>query len=80
MQDRELLCMRITDRTGFIDVWSWNHGMVEFARFQDRPILFKRVRVTSFGGLKILEMLDATGTVVLDKFVGDDDLKQYWLE
>jgi len=80
MQDRELLCMRITDRTGFIDVRSWNHGMVEFARLQDRPILFKRVRVTSFGGLKILEMLDASGTVVLDQFDGDDDLKQYWLE
>lgn len=72
--------MRITDRTGFIDVRSWNHGKVEFARLQDQPILFKRVRVTSFGGLKILEMLDGPGTVVLDKFAGDDDLRQYWQE
>ena len=41
--------MRITNWTGFIDVRSWNHGMVAFARFQDRLILFKRVRVTAFG-------------------------------
>ena len=79
-EDKNLLCMRLTDRTGCIDVRSWCHSSEEFARFQERPVLFKRVRVTSFGGLKILELLDAAGTVVSDNFDGAADLKQYWLE
>jgi hypothetical protein len=78
--EKSLLCMRITDRTGCIDVRSWCHSQDEFARFQERPVLFKRVRVTSFGGMKILELLDAGGTVATENFAGAADLRQYWLE
>ena len=79
-EDRELLCMRITDRSGFIDVRSWNHSEVEFAQFKERPIQFKRVRVTSFAGTKILELLDASGTEVHSVFDGKTDLESYWIE
>lgn len=80
-EDRELLCMRITDRTGFIDVRSWTHSEMEFDAFRERPILFKRVRVTSFAGLKIIELLDASGTeVVHADFEGAADLAKYWSE
>jgi hypothetical protein len=79
-EDKDLMCMRITDRTGYIDVRSWNHSEIEFISFRERPILFKRVRVTSFAGLKIIELLDASGTEVLADFEGASDLKLYWTE
>ena len=79
-KDRDLLCMCLTDRTGCVDVRSWTHSEVEFNLFRERPLLLQRVRVTSFGGTKILEMLDASGTVVVSVFSGADDLKQYWRE
>lgn len=79
-EDKDLMCMRITDRTGFVDVRSWNHCEVEFGRYRERPIMFKRVRVTSFAGTKILELLDGSGTEVLSEFDGKTDLEQYWIE
>ena len=80
LEDKELLCMRITDRTGFIDIRSWCHSEAEFDRYRERPVCFKRVRVTSFSGMKILELLDASGTVLQDEFDGAADLRQYWRE
>lgn len=80
LEDKELLCMRLTDRTGFIDIRSWCHSEAEFERFRERPVCFKRVRVTSFSGMKILELLDASGTVLQDEFDGAADLRQYWRE
>lgn len=79
-EDKQLLCMRITDRSGCIDVRSWNHCEVEFAQFREQPILFKRVRITSFAGNKILELLDASGTEVFSEFAGKSDLASYWRE
>jgi hypothetical protein len=78
--DKDLMCMRITDRTGFIDVRSWNHSESEFISLKERPILFKRVRVTSFAGLKIIELLDSSGTEVHSAFEGASDLASYWME
>jgi hypothetical protein len=80
LEDKELLCMRLTDRTGFIDIRSWCHSEAEFERFRERPVCFKRVRVTSFSGMKILELLDASGTILADEFDGAADLRQYWRE
>ncbi len=79
-QDRDLLCIRLTDRTGYIDIRSWTHCELEFARFLEKPLLMQRVRVTSFAGIKILELLAGPGTVLLEKFPGQVDLEQYWLE
>jgi hypothetical protein len=79
-QDRDLLCIRLTDRTGYIDVRSWTHCELEFSRFLEKPLLMQRVRVTSFAGTKILELLSGPGTVLLDDFPGKQDLQEYWLE
>jgi hypothetical protein len=79
-QDRDLLCIRLTDRTGYIDVRSWTHCELEFSRFLEKPLLMQRVRVTSFAGTKILELLAGPGTVLQDEFPGQTELQQYWLE
>ena len=78
--DKELLCMRLTDSTGYVDVRSWCHSEAELARFREHPLLLKRVRVTSFGGMKILELLDGSGTAMSEIFIGAAELRQYWAE
>jgi hypothetical protein len=79
-QDRDLLCIRLTDRTGFVDIRSWSHCESEFASFVEKPLLLRRVRVTSYAGTKVLELLAGPGTVLLDEFDGKDDLAKYWSE
>ena len=78
---RELLTLKLVDRTGIVVVRSWNHGADSFLRLVDTPILLTRVRVTSFGGAKTGELFDGAGTMIHDgKFVGADDLRQFWSE
>jgi hypothetical protein len=79
-QDKDLLCIRLTDRTGFIDIRSWTHSEHEFLVFLEKPLLLQRVRVTAFAGIKTLELLAGSGTVLKDDFNGKNDLQQYWAE
>jgi hypothetical protein len=78
--NKDLMNMRLTDRSGFIDVRSWNHSETEFAMFLEKPLLLQRVRVTSFAGIKVLELLDGNGTIVNSNFDGQSDLEDYWKE
>lgn len=78
---RDLLTLKLVDRTGIVVVRSWNHGAGLFHRLVDTPIMLTRVRVTSFGGGKTGELFDGTGTLVNEgTFVGADDLRQFWAE
>jgi hypothetical protein len=78
--NKDLMTMRLTDRSGWIDVRSWNHAESEFIAFKEKPLLLQRVRVTSFSGIKILELLDGNGTIVVSSFDGMTDLEDYWQE
>jgi hypothetical protein len=78
--NKDLMNMRLTDRTGWVDVRSWNHTESEFRAFLEKPLLLQRVRVTSFAGLKICELIDGNGTVVTSTFDGHKDLEDYWQE
>jgi hypothetical protein len=77
---KDLLNIRITDRTGCIDIRSWNHSEAELSHLIEKPVLFQRVRVTSFSGTKILELLEGAGTEIRTQFDGTDDLLAYWAE
>ena len=78
---KELLTLRLVDRTGIIQIRSWNHIAVEFANKLDQPIMISRIRVTSFGGMKIGELLDGTGSIVHQgDFPGAADLAKFWSE
>jgi hypothetical protein len=77
---RDLLIMRIADRTGSIELRSWNSRLEDYSRFRDRPLLFRRVRVTAFAGSKMCELIDGGGTVVEHEFDGSFDLSSYWKE
>jgi len=78
---KELLQLQLVDRTGIVMVRSWNHGSSLFAHLVDSPVLIQRVRVTSFGGMKIAEMFDGTGSVIQPgDFAGAQDLIKFWSE
>ena len=78
---RELLTIRLVDRTGIIAIRSWNHTLSVFQHLVDSPILIKRVRVTSFATTKTGELFDGNGTtIVSDHFPGAEDLAKFWTE
>ena len=79
-ETKELLCIRLTDRTGCVDVRSWSHSESDFSSLLERPVMLRRVRVTSFGGMRILELLEGAGTVVENVFAGAEGLLQFWQE
>jgi hypothetical protein len=78
---RDLLTLKLVDRTGVIIVRSWNHGAGMFQRLVDTPIMLSRVRVTSFGGQKTGELFDGSGTTLSEgTFPGSADLVLFWSE
>jgi hypothetical protein len=78
--NKDLMNMRLTDQSGFVDVRSWNHSEDEFKAFLEKPLMLQRVRVTSFAGVKVLEILDGNGTAVVSKFDGMEELAKNWSE
>jgi hypothetical protein len=79
-EQKELLTMRIVDRTGIIQVRSWNHSASNFEHLVDLPIRINRVRVAGFANSKVGELLDAKGSVLETEFEGKADLIKYWSE
>jgi hypothetical protein len=78
---RDLVTIKIVDRTGIITLRTWNHHSDMFISLVDAPVMFRRVRVTSFAGQKSGELFDGSGTIIeKDSFTGADDLKKFWSE
>jgi hypothetical protein len=77
---KSLLVLHLTDRTGRIEIRSWNHSDTEFKRYQERPILLKRVRVCLYAGSRTGELLTGpNGSLVTTDF-DHRDLDLYWQE
>lgn len=75
---KDLVTVRLADASGFIDVRSWNHTEEFFRPHIEKPIVLQRVRITSFAGNKLGEMLDGGGTILLSSFAGSNDLAKFW--
>jgi hypothetical protein len=76
--ERTLTSVHLVDSSGRFDIRSWNHIPDVFLQYIDRPVIFKRIRVTSFAGSKIGELLDGSGSVVETEFPGKTALAKYW--
>ena len=74
-----LLTVRIVDRTGVIMVRSWTHSDEIFTNFVDKPMMIRRVRVSSFANCKVGELLDGDGSEFITDFEGGD-LVKFWSE
>lgn len=77
---KTLLTLHMVDSSGKLDVRSWNHHADAFNHHVEAPILIRRVRVTSFAGLKLCELLDGAGSVIETAFSGDAALRKFWRE
>ena len=78
---RDLVTIKLVDRTGITTLRTWNHSSDLFLPLVDTPVMFQRVRVTSFSSQKSGELFDGSGTIVIkDKFAGAEDLKKFWSE
>jgi hypothetical protein len=77
---RDLVTIKLVDRTGITILRSWNHSGDSFLPFVDSPVLFRRVRVTSFASQKSGELFDGSGTILVNKFDGAEDLAAFWAE
>ena len=77
---KTLTTLHMVDKSGSFTVRSWNQvpSIVDFS--VEKPLLLQRIRVTSFAGQKIGELLDGTGTTVVTKFDGAAELAQFWIE
>ena len=79
-EDKELLTLRLADATGHIDVRSWHSTDADFRSFIDKPIQLQRLRVTSYAGNKVAEILDGdNGTVISGVFAGASALSNFWI-
>jgi hypothetical protein len=73
-----LLVLHLTDASGRLEIRSWNHSDTEFLQFREQPVLLKRVRVVTYAGQKVGELLGGdTGTTVTSEF-DSKDLRTYW--
>lgn len=77
---KTLTTLHMVDPTGSLPVRSWNRvpSIVEIA--VEKPILLQRIRITSFAGQKVGELLDGSGTIVVTQFAGAAALSQFWVD
>lgn len=75
---KDLVTIRLADQSGYLDIRDWNHDDAFFRRHIEKPISFQRVRMTSFAGNKVAEMLDGDGTVLRSDFFGSSELAAFW--
>lgn len=77
-REKNLLTLHMVDVSGKLDIRSWNHSADAFLAYVERPVLIRRVRVTSFAGTKLCELLDGSGSVFETSFHGETALMQFW--
>lgn len=76
--ERTLTVIHLVDSSGRLDIRSWNHMPDAFLHFVDRPVLIQRVKVTSFAGTKMCEILDGSGSIIETEFPGSTALAKFW--
>ena len=79
-EQKSLLVLMLTDRTGKIEIRSWNHSDAEFKRFLERAVVFKRVRVCLYAGTRTGELLTGPNGSTISTDFDHADLDQYWRE
>lgn len=75
-----LLILYITDRTGKLELRSWNHSDVEFLQYRERPVMFNRVRVSLYAGTRTADLLTGQNGTQITTHFDSRDLEAYWQE
>ena len=77
---KTLTSLCLADTSGNLTVRSWNHDPDQFAFSIEKPIMLRRIRITSFAGQKVGELLDGSGTIMCSAFPGAAELLRFWAE
>jgi hypothetical protein len=77
---RTLTTLHLCDPSGEFDIRSWNHSADEFLSFVEKPVLIQRIRMASFAGVKIGELLDNSASKIVTDFPGKQFLENYWCD
>jgi hypothetical protein len=75
---RVLTTLHIVDATGKFTIRTWNHIARGFQLYIDKPVTVQRVRVTTYAGDKLAELLDGNGSVIITDFPGCSKLEDWW--
>lgn len=76
--EKTLTYLHLVDGSGRVDIRSWNHAADSFLRLTDSAVCVKRIRVTSFAGSKVLELLESDSSVIVSDFPGKASLEEFW--
>jgi hypothetical protein len=77
---KTLTTLHLSDPSGQFNIRSWNHAADQFVNYVEKPVLIQRVRVSSFAGIKVGELLDNDGSQIVTDFAGSKKLAQYWVD
>ena len=73
-----LVFVHITDVNGKFTLRSWNHRVEDFQAYLDLPVLFRRIRIVSYSGVKVGEIMESNATQFETKFDGAAALTEFW--
>jgi hypothetical protein len=79
-ETKTLTTLHMVDKTGSLPVRSWNAVPSILEISVEKPILLQRIRITSFAGQKVGELLEGSGTIVVTQFAGAAELAQFWVD
>lgn len=77
---KSLVTLHLVDPTGTVDIRTWNHTASSFGAYLEQPILISRVRMTSFAGMKMGELLANDASLIQTEFSAKKALQQYWVD
>jgi hypothetical protein len=75
---KTLVTLHLVDPTGTFDVRTWNHPASFFDAYIEQPILISRVRMTSYAGMKMGELLANDASLIQTEFSAKKALQNYW--
>jgi hypothetical protein len=75
---KTLVTLHLADPTGQLDIRSWNHPASFFDAYLEQPILICRIRMTSFAGMRLGELLANDASCISTEFPAKKTLQNYW--
>jgi hypothetical protein len=75
---KTLVTLHLADPTGQLDIRSWNHSASFFEAYVEQPILICRIRMSSFAGMRMGELLANDASCISTEFPAKKALQNYW--
>jgi hypothetical protein len=75
---KTLVTLHLVDPSGQLDIRSWNHPASFFDAYVEQPVLICRIRMSSFAGMRMGELLANDASLISTEFSGKKALQNYW--